>query len=437
MKRVHRFDFGAVGAIERTPQGGIRVPATLTRTGVLTYSDGAGKTWNELRPPEEVFDPASMATLHDAPVTVDHPSHLVSAATWKADAVGHACNDVHKDGEMVAATLVIQDANAVAQVEAKTLCEISVGYTCDVEPTSGVTEAGEPYSAIQRQIAYNHAALLTAGAGRAGPDVGLRMDGAGVEVSPTPPSSARSAPTVQRQQPLPLSGRAVRMDAQEHTMRTVLKVGKREFKVDAGGLDAAQTLIDEQDAAMTALGANKDKIQAMLDEEKAKVAKLESMLAAAQAATAAADAAAMPMAEDKIPPAVLDAAVSKRIALFDGARKILGTDAKLDGKTADAIRREVIVKRLPKMDAAKVAALSGDVLGTVYEQALALHAALPTRNDALAAANEAATAVDPATGTSTRADAVEDDDPAIKMRQNSENRWNRQPAEAAAKGTSR
>jgi hypothetical protein len=52
MATVVRIDRGeSRGAVERTPEGFVRVPAALTRVGVLEYKDSAGKVWREYRSP--------------------------------------------------------------------------------------------------------------------------------------------------------------------------------------------------------------------------------------------------------------------------------------------------------------------------------------------------------------------------------------------------
>lgn len=51
----------------------------------------------------------------------------------------------------------------------------------------------------------------------------------------------------------------------------------------------------------------------------------------------------------------MDAKIAERSSVLDAARRVLGPDAKLDGKSNDAIRREVITK----MDGA-AALLEGD-----------------------------------------------------------------------------
>ena len=51
--RVNRFDVAEIGRPVRTPQGFLRVPAYLTRAGVLEYKRDDGSTVRELRHPDE------------------------------------------------------------------------------------------------------------------------------------------------------------------------------------------------------------------------------------------------------------------------------------------------------------------------------------------------------------------------------------------------
>lgn len=192
--RVQRTDFASarLDAIQRTPQGGLRIAANLTREGVLTYSDGKGATWKEYRPEDEVFAADSLSSLRAAPVTDLHPQKLVTADSWRTDAVGHVCDDVARDGQFVTATVIVQDAAEVVRIDAGERKEVSCGYECDVDKTPGTTPTGERYDAVQRNIRYNHVALGPVGWGRAGPEVSLRMDGAAIEVQPAPEATNAS-----------------------------------------------------------------------------------------------------------------------------------------------------------------------------------------------------------------------------------------------------
>lgn len=173
---VNRFDFiGSVGKFERTQVGGLRIPARLTRTGVLQYRRPDGSIRRELRHPEEVFNSDSLATLAGATVTdLEHHRGLLNVHNWKDATLGHA-EEVRQDGKFVEADLVINDARAIADVENGRLHDISCGYSCRLDAEPGVWN-GEPYDVIQRRIRYNHVAVLPKGKGRAGTDVALRLD---------------------------------------------------------------------------------------------------------------------------------------------------------------------------------------------------------------------------------------------------------------------
>lgn len=176
---VQRFDFTAAPAadkLKRTPQGGIIASSHPTRVGVLSYKYPDGRTVLELRHPDEVFHPDSLASLAGAPVTIRHPEGgMVTSDNYEKLNKGSMADDVRKDGNFVAATVRIQSKQAAKMVERGDLKEMSCGYTADVDFTSGDFN-GEKYDAIQKNIRYNHVALLPVGGGRAGRDVCLKLD---------------------------------------------------------------------------------------------------------------------------------------------------------------------------------------------------------------------------------------------------------------------
>jgi hypothetical protein len=179
---VKRFDFASIDptALERTPSGGLVIPASLTRTGVFTYKTPDGKEIRELRTPKEVFAPASLSSLQGATVTDGHPQEMVSTENWKAYARGSVVpGSVKPEGKFVIAKLAVEDASCIAKIDAGNLREISCGYGCDIDETPGVTDTGERYDRAQTNIVYNHVALGPKGWGRAGSSVGLRLDSTG------------------------------------------------------------------------------------------------------------------------------------------------------------------------------------------------------------------------------------------------------------------
>lgn len=185
---VQRFDSGGkLGKVERTPQGGIKAPAGLTRSGVLVYLNPDGTERREYRPPEEVFAAQSVATLSHAPVTKLHPfgnggQTLVTKDNFRDYSIGHLAGEARQDGDTLAGDLVIQDGDAIARIEREELNEVSLGYLCAYEPKPGTTPKGERYDGIQRNIVYNHIALVPRG--RAGSEIRLRLDSAGNQECP-------------------------------------------------------------------------------------------------------------------------------------------------------------------------------------------------------------------------------------------------------------
>jgi hypothetical protein len=172
---VCRFDAAPLGKGERTQQGFLRIPAHLTRAGILKYRRADGTTVRELRPESEVFAPASLATLRACPVTDMHPPEMISPANVRKHSIGIVSEDVRADGELVAAAVTVQDADAISAVERGERREISCGYRCEIDKTPG-TYRGERYDQVQRQIRYNHVALGPRNWGRAGRDIALRLD---------------------------------------------------------------------------------------------------------------------------------------------------------------------------------------------------------------------------------------------------------------------
>ena len=352
MARVTRQDFSRFDGVEPAAGGALRVPATLTRVGVLDYTDDEGNAWGELRPRDEVMRPESLATLRGATLTDLHPPQLVTPASWKRDAIGHVGDDVTVDADYVRASVIVQDATAIDRVRGKERRELSCGYTCDLDETPGVFN-GKPYTRVQRNITYNHVGLGPEGWGRAGSDVSLRMDGADVAARTTRLDAPRACVTDTT------SGAASRV-ATNTESKTMPKIQRRdgdepepkdpgkdpEKKSDAEGADEMPAkkvdMIsrEEHEQAMQAMQAKYSAIEAALVDMTKQFSELKAMHAAEENAE---------VSEDDVPEAVVDSLVSKRLALREGAASVLGASVKLDGLKASEIRAKVIAHAMPTM----------------------------------------------------------------------------------------
>lgn len=187
MSRIQRFDRGDLIPAHKTDEGFLFIDGRATRAGVFLYRDDDGNIRRELRPPEEVGDAQSLSTLARKPITLLHPEQFVDAENAQEHAAGVTDPDVewetYADG-FVRVRGTVQRADAVRAIE-DGMRELSAGYTAELEMSSGVWMDADGvehrYDAIQRNIRYNHLAIVPQG--RAGRDVRLRLDGAAIQIS--------------------------------------------------------------------------------------------------------------------------------------------------------------------------------------------------------------------------------------------------------------
>jgi len=154
-----------------TPEGFLLCKdAVLARTGKQLYSDkeipikgdAQGKIIID-REPDEVFRPATIASLQGKPITLDHPPEDVNPDNYHDLAVGHVINPRRGTGvfdHLLIGDLLIHDKKAIEAIRNKLLRELSVGYRADYEETGDARGR-------QRNILCNHLALVKDG--RCGP----------------------------------------------------------------------------------------------------------------------------------------------------------------------------------------------------------------------------------------------------------------------------
>lgn len=333
-ERVHRTNFaGATSKVRPSPvDGGVVVDAAVARVGVLRYSDASGREWFELLPEEEVFAAASTDTLRGSAVTIDHPPKMVDADSWSALSVGHTAADAGREGDLLVVPLAVQTADAVAKVNAGELHDVSTGYTCRVEPTPGVWR-GERYDAVQRELRYNHVALLPEGAGRAGTDVSLRLNGGAVEVRAN-------------------SAQKERADMAEDTTKSGAQTAAQN--------PPAKTNAEPEHPELAALKAQLAAVTQALTAASAKLAALEAAEAAEPEPGKVNDA----VTEDMVPEAVKNSIAEKRLALWVDASNVLGNGVRLNGLSERELKEAVAKKVLG--DAVDVAKLPSGALDGVF-----------------------------------------------------------------------
>jgi hypothetical protein len=100
----------------------------------------------------------------------------VDPENWGDVSCGSVISQPKKDGVWVVGDLQINKADVISKVDTGDASETSCGYQCRTEMVSGVTDDGEHYDCIQRNIRYNHVALGPVGWARAGREARLRLD---------------------------------------------------------------------------------------------------------------------------------------------------------------------------------------------------------------------------------------------------------------------
>ena len=353
MSRNYRLDYGTLGTVDKTPQGGYAIPAALTRAGVFTYIGSDGTPIKEWRPSQEVFRPQTLASLNNAPFTVGHPRPgVVNTDNWSKFARGHVGQDVRQDGDKTVATIYAQDKDAIRAITSGQR-EVSCGYHCDTENTAGIVPEGEPdagmrYDRIQRNIMYNHTALVPNG--RAGGEVRLRLDSNGDMSTGDSMEKVEVIGGIEYAAGTPAAADArSRQDAADKTLRDEVK----QLRADAAKLTA------ERDSALAFRDALIKEAKAQLTTER------------------------------------LDAAARHRAEVLDVAKRHLGAEFKADGKDNRAVKLEVLKKVYPEGAIAETLrqdSVDGNYVAALWDAAAA-QAPAQKRNDSLDRLRKAVTPI--------------------------------------------
>ena len=338
-KEIRRFDNidhseWMTTPFERTTEGFLKGRAIVTCCGVFTYKRADGTLQRELRLPEEVFAPATLESLKLKPVTLNHPTELVTPENADMLQVGSLGDnpsstnqeyngygeptDLKKltDGLNVAVDMIITKKDAIdAVINGKQ--GLSMGYTCDIEMAEpGSTWCGVEYDYIQRNIKYNHCAIVDAGRAGDNAKIELRVD---------------SADAV-------LEDKLVTKDGGTKMLKKINLDGI-DYEAEESVIKALNTEKKRADDAVAELSKFKEDsakelsvMTAERDTQKERADKAEEDLAKAKA--------------EALDSTKLDEAVNARIELYKNAEKA-GVEVKNDMKDAD-IKKAVISKIFPK-----------------------------------------------------------------------------------------
>lgn len=308
-------DSSAISGVRITTEGYLVTDAFTARTGVQRYlGSEVGKPEKAVvtvyRPADEVFHKDSVQSFSHVPVTMDHPTEAVTSDNWKQLGKGEASTDVMRDGERLRIPLILKDAAAISTVQ-NGKRELSVGYSCDLDWTAGVTKDGVSYDAVQRNIRANHIAIVDRG--RAGPEFRIGD-------SEAKQWGAAPIPEVKLQ-----------LD-KEKTMstRTVLVDGLSVETTDAGAI-AIEKLLTERNKAVADHANLMTSTKTAFEAKDTEIGELKAKLKQAQDSTPTG--------------AALDKLVADRALLVSKATALV-KDFKADGLTDSEIKKQVVAKVL-------------------------------------------------------------------------------------------
>ena len=316
-----RLDRGEMLRFTRTSEGYLRGEAVVSRTGVFPYLNNDGTTRWELRHPDDILTQATLDSIRGVPVTMDHPSELVTAENAKALTIGYVGDNVRIDGPNIIAGFTITDADAIRTVEAGKR-GLSLGYVVNDLRVDAGEYNGQRHTHRQTGTLVNHLAVCTAG--RVGTAARINLDGAAVMIETKEEKRMSDTPTLV----------AVNLDGL--TYQAAPEVN-RALDTATARADAAEAQIETVRADMQ---ADLDKLQAKLDETTA--------------------------ALDERSDAAIAEQVAARVSLLAEAGKFTG-DSDLSGKTDREIREAVILSRHDGLD---LSGKSDDYVAARYDSVI-------------------------------------------------------------------
>lgn len=239
-----------------TPEGYLQATAYATRTGVFDYLLPDGSLFREYRPAEEVFNPDSLETLKNKPVTRLHPRSMLDSNNAGKHIKGITLNDVIKEDNLVKISVLIYDSGLISDITTGKMQELSCGYYCELDHTKGVSPEGESYDAIQRNIRQNHLAVVPKG--RAGPKARLKLD-ARCDGADEIMDYIEESEDVTNSKPIQI------ISEPKKDIKTKMKIN-----VNGEQLEVNDDVASKIDNALKNLQSKVDSTQAQLDLEKAK-----------------------------------------------------------------------------------------------------------------------------------------------------------------------
>lgn len=331
---------------ERTNEGFLRGRAIVTSIGVFTYKRADGTIQRELRLPEEVFAEGTLNSMKLKPVTLNHPSELVTSDNAKSLQVGSLGDNPswtkeweHRnwqevtDGINCAVDMIITRKDAIeAVLNGKQA--LSMGYTCDLEMAEpNATWCGIEYDFIQRNIRYNHCAIVDSARAGDNAKIELRADSEDAVLEDILVTTKKTDGGKTMLKKINLDG--IDYEAEESVIKAYNAEKTRADKAEKDACEEKKTMdkkVADLEDKEKELEKRISELEAERDSAKEKADSLEKDLEKAKA--------------DSADPKRLDEAVKAKMELLQNAKKA-NVEVKNDMSDMD-IKKAIITSQFPK-----------------------------------------------------------------------------------------
>lgn len=335
---------------ERTTEGFLKGRAIVTSIGVFTYKRADGTIQRELRLPEEVFSYDTLNSMKLKPVTLNHPTELVTSDNADKLQVGSLGDNPSRtkqetnwngnpipwteitDGINCAIDMVITKKDAIeAILNGKQA--LSMGYTCDLEMAQpGASWCGVEYDFIQRNIRYNHCAIVDSARAGDNAKIELRSDSEDAVLEDIMVTKIDGGTKMELKK-INLDGIEYQAEAEVIKALNAAKAEVETVKNDACG---EKKTMDKKVADM----------EKKVTEFEKRISELEAERDSAKEKKDAAEAELEKVKADAADPTRLDAAVKAKIELLQNAEKAK-IEVKEDMSDMD-IKKAIITSQFPK-----------------------------------------------------------------------------------------
>jgi len=325
--RIDSYSFACPGddtmemyePFEQTEDGYLMGRAVATNIGVFPYMLEDGSVRRELRLPDEVFHKDSIKSLRMKPMTNDHPMEKngVTPDNIKNYQVGSTGDDIRTNAYAISVPMVITDKKAIEDVKGGKIA-LSCGYTVEHDNTPG-NWCGVQYDCKQKNIRYNHLAIVDRGRAGDMAKMMMKMD------------SADNTSNYSVGWLVTDSKDLITEPNKGDQMKTV-KLDGVEFELDEKVADKVASVQVKNDSLETEKNDLLSKVSALqgkLDSSTEQITALKNDVEEAK----------------KQQPEVIAKAVQERISLVDSAMKV-GVEVKADQSELE-IQKAVILKVFP------------------------------------------------------------------------------------------